>query len=81
MVSNAGMLMGQCLRRFGYDGVVTLLRVAFSVLALNSSLFHSGIVAGAHGLLRLAFIISAPNAFVIPQQLSRSFSFFIFSTI
>ena len=81
MISNAGMLMGQCLRRFGYDGVVTLLRVAFSVLALDSSLFHSGIVAGAHGWLQLAFITSAPNAFVILQRLSQSFSFFISSTI
>jgi hypothetical protein len=47
------MLMGQCLRRIGYDGIVTLLRTAFSVLALDSSLFYSGIAAGAHGLLRL----------------------------
>src|SRR5580693_8187468 len=42
IVSNAGMLMGQCLRRIDYDGVVTLLRAAFSVLGLASSLFHSG---------------------------------------
>lgn len=45
--------MGQCLRRIDYDGVVTQLRAGFSVLALAASLFHSGMVAGAHGLLRL----------------------------
>ena len=45
--------MGQCLRRIGCDGVLTLLRAAFSVLALSSSLFYSGVVAGGHGLLRL----------------------------
>lgn len=53
IISNAGMLMGQCLRRIGCDGVLTLLRAAFSVLALSSSLFYSGVVAGGHGLLRL----------------------------
>ena len=67
MVSNAGMLMGKCFRRIGYEGVVILLRIAFSVLALGSSLFHSGIMAGAHSLLRLTLIISAPNAFLILQ--------------
>jgi hypothetical protein len=62
------MLMGQCLRRIDYDGVVTLLRAAFSVLGLASSLFHSGMVAGAHGLLRhTLLIISTPNTILILQ--------------
>lgn len=70
IVSNAGMLMGQCLSRIGYDGVVTvtLPRAAFSVLALSSSLFYSGMMAGGHGPLRLSLLIaSAPNAFFILQ--------------
>jgi len=82
MVSNAGMLMGQCLGRIRYDGVVTLLRQLFQswpfLLICSIAVWRQQQTVRCDTLL----VIYAPNAFLtILQRLSRSFSFFSFSTI
>ncbi|KAF8273225.1 general substrate transporter [Lactarius quietus] len=54
-----GVLVNRVRRRtlFMVSNAVTQLRVAFAVLTLNSSLFYSGIVAGAHATIPIIFFI------------------------